>query len=357
MSRRCAAIRAVIAATMLLAACAPGQEEAQGTDFADALMLVDSLVIVETATDFVARPTHLSTYGTRGLFITDAFARNVIHVRVNGQVAGGIGRRGRGPGEFEAPSTVLVAHDSLLYVADQVRGGVIVRDLASGQERELLRMEGNRPTMTIVGDTIYAGTVNATRGTSLARWSTSGGPVRYFGTLPAAFLRSPFNRFVQNVSLAAWRDTLAYVVGLSEVVYIATTDGVVRDSVVVPRGSRRGVPNEARQATMREPKDIASGSSLPWALGSLSDGRLVVVFADGEMRGPNTLGGRLYVSVLGRGRGASCTDIPLPGDGHELPRITFDGDRMLVLEQRVVGGRPLNVLRRYAFPASCAPVA
>jgi hypothetical protein len=273
-------------------------------------------------------------------------------VRTNGEIAGGIGGRGRGPGEFEAPSTVLVAHDSLLFVADQIRGGVIVRSLSTGQEQRLLRMEGNRPTMAIVGDTIYAGTVNAIRGTSLARWTTTGDSVRYFGALPTSFTRSPFGRFIHNVPLAAWRDTLAHIVGLSEVVHLATSDGQLRDSVVVPRVRRRGIPSEASQRMLRDPGAVAAASSLPWALGALSDGRLVVVFADGEVRA-NTMGGRLFVSIVARGTGASCIDVPLPSDGQELPRIAFDGDRMLVLEQRVVGNKALNVLRRYRFPAAC----
>jgi hypothetical protein len=346
-------------AALLLAAtgaCTGGGREAHGASPAAALALVDSLVIIETPEAYVARPTHLSVSERHGLFITDAFARNVIHVRVNGEVVGGIGRRGRGPGEFEAPSTVLVAHDSLLYVADQMRGGVVVRSLVTGQERGVVRMEGNRPTMTIIGDTVYAGTVNATRGTSLARWTTGGDSVRYFGALPESFTRSPFSRFIFNVSLAAWRDTLAYMVGLSEVVYIATSDGTLRDSLVVPRAHRRGVPSVARQATLRDPSAVAAASSIPWALGALSDGRLVAVFADGEVRA-NTLGGKVYVSVLSRGGGASCPDVPLPSDGHELPRIAFDGDQMLVLEQRVVGGKALNVVRRYSFPAPCVVVS
>lgn len=320
------------------------------------LSLVDSLVLVESAATYVASPTHLAASATRGLFITDAFARTVIHVAPDGAVDGVVGRRGRGPGEFESPSTLLVAHDSLLFVADQARGGVVVRDLVAGTERGILRIEGNRPTMTLVGDTIYAGTVNTMRGTALASWSTGGDSVRYFGELPAAFLRSPLRQFVYNVSLAAWRDTLAYVVGISDVVYIATSDGQLTDSVRVPRATRRGIPGEARLASFRDPGALAAGTSIPWALGALRDGRLVVVFADGEMR-QTGLAGRLYATVISRGTGTSCADLPIPSDGHELPRITFVGDRMLVLEQRLVGGKAVSVVRRYAFPDGCGTTA
>lgn len=322
------------------------------------LRLVDSLVLHERPDAYVARPTHIAVSGRRELFISDAFSRTVLHVLADGNVHGMIGRRGRGPGEFEAPSTVLVAaHDSLLYVADAARGGVIVRDLASGAERGVLRMEGNRPTMTLVGDTIFAGTVNVSRGTALARWTARGDSVQYFGRIPAAYLRSPLRQFIHNVSLDAWADTLAYVVGLSEVVYVATSDGEVRDSLVVPRRFRRGLPDEARLAGMRDPREVAEGTSLPWALGALSDGRLAVVFADGVMR-QNALGGRLFVTLVSRDGGGSCPDVPIPGAGDELPRVAFDGDEMLVLDQRVVDGRALSVVRRYDFPAGCAaPVA
>lgn len=335
-----------------LIACAPDAGGHTATS-PGALALVDTLVIAESPTAYVSRPTHLTASARHGLFISDAFSRNVIQVRRDGAIAGGIGRRGRGPGEFEAPSTILIAHDSLLFVADQMRGGVVVRDLTSGTERGLVRVEGNRPTMSLVGDTIFAGTVNTVRGTSLARWTTRGDSVAYFGSLPASFSRSPLSRFVYNVSLAAWPDTLAYIVGLSDVIYIATSDGRLRDSVVVPRAQRRGVPSEVRIASLRDPMAVAAESSLPWALGRLSDGRLVVVFADGDLRA-NVLSGRLYVSVLSRRGGESCTDVLLPSDGNELPRITFDGDQMLALEQRVVDGRAVHVVRRYSFPAACA---
>jgi hypothetical protein len=339
------------------AACGPGLDDgavAGGPRATAGLRLVDTLVLAERADAFVGRPTHIAVTSGRELFISDAFSRTVLHVHANGDVRGSIGRRGRGPGEFEAPSTVLVAaHDSLLFVADAARGGVIVRDLLSGAERAMLRMEGNRPTMTLVGDTVFAGTVNATRGTVLARWTTRGDSVRYFGTLPAAFLRSPLRQFIHNVSLDAWGDTLAYVVGLSEVVYVATNDGAVRDSVVVPRTRRRGVPGEVRLASLRDPRAVAEETSLPWALGALGDGRLAVVFADGVIR-RDALGGQLYVTLVSRdGRGA-CADLPIPGDGEELPRVVFDGDEMLVLEQRVVRGRAMTVVRRYDFPAGCA---
>lgn len=351
----------VVAASVLTSLASCARDAAHGVmslaTSSRALTLVDTLLITETPSAYVSRPTHLTASARHGLFISDAFSRNVIHVRRDGAIAGGIGRRGRGPGEFEAPSTILVVHDSLLFVADQMRGGVVVRDLTSGGERGLVRLEGNRPTMSLVGDTIFAGTVNTVRGTSLARWTTGGDSVSYFGSLPASFARSPLSRFVYNVSLAAWPDTVAYVVGLSDIVYIATSDGHLRDSVVVPRAQRRGLPSEVRIASLRDPMSVAAESSLPWALGRLSDGRLVVVFADGDMRA-NVLSGRLYVSVLSRRGGESCTDVLLPSDGNELPRITFDGDQMLALEQRVVDGRAVHVVRRYAFPAACtAPTA
>jgi len=338
---------------LTLAACAAGDGETQVGAGAATITLVDTVLIEETPSVFVARPAHLAVSGRDEFFISDAFSRNVIHVRANGQVAGGIGRRGRGPGEFEAPTTMLVAHDSLLLVADQARGGVVVRSLESGLERALLRIEGARPTMTMVGDVVYAGTVNSVRRTALARWNLGGDSVHYFGVLPDAYERSPMRDFIRNVSLAAWGDTLAYIVGLTDVVYIATSDGRLSDSLRVPRLTRRGLPTGQRLAALRDPNKAAAESSLPWALGSLRDGRLVAVFADGEMRS-NAFGGRLFVTVLARAGNAHCTDILVPSDGHELPRVAFDGDEMLVLEQRVVRGRAVHVVRRYSFPAACS---
>ncbi len=343
------------ALTLGTAACAT-QEASATVEAGAGITLVDSLVLVETPQAFIGRPTHVAASTAYGYFISDAFSRTVMRVNPAGSVDLVIGRRGFGPGEFEAPSTVLATDDSLLFVADQARGGVVVRDLASGEERGLVRIEGNRPTMTLVGDTVFAGTVNHARGTVLARWTTAGDSVQYFGALPAAYLRSPVRSFIHNVSLDAWHDSIAYVVGLSEMVYIATLDGIVRDSVVVPRVRRRGVPRDGELAALRDPRAIAEATSLPWALGALSDGRLVVVFADSEMR-QNALGGRLFVSVLARDGRATCTDLPVPGDGHELPRVAFDGDRMLVLEQRVVDGKAVSVMRRYTFDAGCPSTA
>lgn len=350
-------VTALLASLAAASGCANSSEASAATEPSAGLTLVDSLVLVESPQAFIGKPTHMAVSAELGYYVSDAFSRTVMHISREGAVDQVIGRRGRGPGEFEAPSTVLVTRDSLLLVADQARGGVVVRDLVHDTERALVRIEGNRPTMTLVGDTVYAGTVNVGRGTALARWTTTAGDsVRYFGTLPAAFLRSPMRQFIHNVSLVAWQDTVAYVVGLSETVYIATTDGTVRDSMPVPRAHRRGVPGEGRLAALRDPRAVAAATSLPWALGALSDGRLVVVFADGEVM-QGALGGRLFVSVVDRRGGRSCADLPLPGDGHELPRIVFDGDQMLVLEQRVIDGKALSVLRRYRFDASCHPGA
>lgn len=344
--------RAVMTALQLLissSACS-SPPEGRGPSAA-AMSLVESVRLEESDTAFIGRAIGVAATKGGTLLVTEGHGRRVIGFTRRGELSHVLGRYGNGPGGFVTPSDLVVVNDSLLYVSDFSRGGVILWNWKDGREVRPLLLAGSPATLAVVGDTIYAGTLNFTKGTAFARWTANDDSVTYFGSLPPGLAQSPLREGFGRVTLAAWADSLAYSIGLSDVIFIATSKGVIRDSVRVPRRVRRGIPvdlNAARPDT----RAIASRASLTFGMGRLSDGRLVVIHMDADfLKAAGS--GKLYVSAASRDDGRVCVDMPLLHDAEQVPRVGFDGDTLLVLDQRVLGDSVFSTLHRFTISKGC----
>lgn len=331
------------------AACTP-PPEAQGPS-ATSLALVESVRLQESDTAFIGRAIGVASMKGGAVLVTEGHGRRVIGFSRRGELSHVLGRYGNGPGGFVTPSDLVVVNDSLLYVSDFSRGGVILWNWKAGREIGPLLLAGSPATLAVVGDTIYAGTLNFTKGTAFARWIASDDSVTYFGSLPPGLAGSPLREGFGRVTLAAWADSIAYSIGLSDVILIASSNGVIRDSIRVPRRIRRGIPTDL-DAARPDTRAIASRASLTFGMGRLSDGRLVVVHMDADFR-KATGSGKLYVTAASRDAGDACVDMPLLHDAEQVPRIGFDGDTLLALDQRVRGDSVFSTLHRFTISKDC----
>jgi hypothetical protein len=318
---------------------------------AAAIRLVESVRLEESDTAFIGRAIGVAATKGGTVLVTEGHSRRVVGFTRRGELSHVLGRYGNGPGGFVTPSDLVVVNDSLLYVSDFSRGGVIRWNWKERREIGPLLLAGSPATLAVVGDTIYAGTLNFTKGTAFARWTASDDSITYFGSSPPGLARSPLREGFGRVTLAAWSDSIAYSIGLSDVIFIASSKGLVLDSVRVPRRVRRGIPVDLN-ASRPDTRAIASRASLTFAMGRLRDGRLVIIHMDADfLKAAGS--GKLYVSALSRDDGSACVDMPLLHDAEQVPRVGFDGDTLLALDQRVLGDSVFSTLHRFTIPKGC----
>lgn len=306
------------------------------------------VLLEESDTAYIGRAISIAAAPSGDLFIVDGFSRSILRYSSNGQLNAVLGRRGRGPSEFEMPAQLEVPNDSTMLVSDVARGGVIQWDLHTGHERRILPLEGRSPMLQSSRGEVLIGSLHPVRRTVFANLRAAPDSTEYFGAIPVAFLASPSNRTFFSVFFTAWDDTLAYVVGLSETVRIVTRSGVQIDTVQIPLNGRRGIPSGAVSASMTVP-DVLKRASALWAVERMADGRLVVVFIDGTLRG-TVMTGQLRLTVLSPDRKRGCIDIPLGGADAEPARLAIVRNSLWSLEQEVKGQRVRSVVRHYELP-------
>ena len=182
-----------------------------------------------------------------GFYVAELSLSRVIQYDRNGALVAAIGRKGTGPGEFQAPGAMTLIQDSLLVVNDAGQRGLALFNAHTRRYIRLVRNDGVPTAMLAWRDTLFMGLVipKTERMTSLAKWPLSRDTVRYFGTLPAEYAQS--KQIAQTLPMAVmtrWRDTLLIGFAGHQDLFLASADGRVRDTVNIPARVRRGVPRD-----------------------------------------------------------------------------------------------------------------
>jgi sugar lactone lactonase YvrE len=117
---RRAAAAGLLALACALHGCGEGRSGASARAASDAPLLVplDSVVLAEGDSAYVAGTSGLAVAPDGSFFVSDHMAKRVHVFRRDGRFLRSIGRPGRGPGEFGGPSDLAFDGDSLLYVVD-----------------------------------------------------------------------------------------------------------------------------------------------------------------------------------------------------------------------------------------------
>ncbi len=94
---------------------------------------IDSVRIAENDSLLLSRPNRI-VVGSRGdYFVVDGAEARVLEITSAGRIVRTFGRKGSGPGEFQAPGSSAVQGDTLLAVMDVVLGRVALFDLRTGK--------------------------------------------------------------------------------------------------------------------------------------------------------------------------------------------------------------------------------
>jgi hypothetical protein len=332
---------------LLLAGAACGGRDARSAG--PALVALDSVLLAENDTVFLGKPSGFIATPDGRFVVSDLFTRRVVVFGRDGHVERVIGKRGKGPGELDAPSWLAMDGDSLLYVMDDADTRIEAFDPRTGEFRWGRRLPGRFSMLASYERGLLAGYADSARNASVAVITADTGSLPAMGPLPALLRGNPIVRGVFGaVELTAFHDTLVTAYEVSDHVYLSRVGGGVLDSIEVPVVRRRG----SRPELLRKVSDPNSAMkaayhlSMPGELARMSSGQLALVSFDWQWTA-SRVQGTGYVSLVDLARRRSCPDAPLPGPGDPIPRVAFRGDTLWALVQQVEAERPYTVLRAY----------
>lgn len=306
------------------------------------LILVDSVQLQEMDTAYLAAPANLVSDHAGNLLIADPMNGKVLEFDRAGKFVRSIGRKGKGPGEFKGPVTLVLLGDSAVAVADWALRRLSVFGRMDGSFIRSIEIDGYPFSMHLLRDTIWMGDVNRLTKTSVAGWPIHADQPFYSGPLPVEYKEYPLLQDMHPYATAL-RIQDGVLVGFSghSSLFLMNPDGGVRDTVYIPSRTRRGFPSDmARRFTDPDltSEEVASMASSLMALAPLSSGPIVAVHFDITFK-ENLTTADGYISLLSSDLKKACVDAPLAFGKDGRPAIAFRGDTLIALEQRVVSDR------------------
>jgi hypothetical protein len=300
------------------------------------------------------------------VYSADPMTRMIHVFRPDGSHEQSIGRRGDGPGEFQAMGRPgLVADDSILGIADANRGVLIQYAAESGT---YLREDPWPGGAIAVGAWVEVGDRVIIPVSGQAEpyviWNRKTGSVEAFSAMPPEWagsssfsMRSGFAGAVEGPG-GGWLAQLQLVGGVVRLDSLGSREAVI----AVPSLRRRANPGGAAQAYLDAARrdqrpDLFALGAMTAGIGRRPDGLLTLLHIDfsGSVQDTEAepLIQKLFVSLVDPGDGRSCVDgaVPLEPDDLALPQ--FVGDTMFFLTQHVTdAGSVQRWLRSYVVDAS-----
>lgn len=303
---------------------------------ADSLRSVSSAVeLAQTDSVFVSEPSALAVTDDR-LFVADAGTSSILVYDRNGAFLHGIGRRGRGPGEFVAPAAMSVIGEGRMAIADAAlqRISIIDKQFAVTQT---LRVPVQALSLSAVPQGFVLGAQDPISKTSALYARIADSSVRRFGSLPNALVENPQLAASYPFSVVAYVSERV-VIGFtgSEWLYRATLDGKIVDSVRATARIRRGVPDDLAERLRKStsPENEAQSISMLVSLAPLSGGRTAMVHMDFVVDGP-AVTGKAYFSALNPQLQPICRDVVVPLERDTRPMFAFHADTLFVVQNRL----------------------
>ena len=146
---------------------------------------------------------------------------------------------------------------------------------------------------------------------------------------------------IQYLTAVADLDSLI-LVGISgnRNLWIIDRHGTKRDSLVIPRAARRGVPANIVDVLRKVDSDAEAMEAVStlYSLWTLPDGGVASVYDDIEVVDYQQLilGARVYVSVLSPGLQSACVDYLVAEASEDRPRHAWNGDTLFVTSREIM---------------------
>ena len=334
------------------------------------LRQLEPVRIQDTDSLFVARPLQM-VLGPRGhLFLTEGRETRVLDIGPTGRIERVFGRKGRGPGEFESPTAMAAAGDTILAVYDHSVKRVTFVDIPGWKLRRVSPLLIQRPPeIRFVGNDLMVTMWDFGSNTSLAKVAEETGALEERqGVIPSLGAQTQL-----LITGAFWNGTFAPVgdeffamYEVSSSLYRWKRGAREAREIPIPVMRRRGIPAGLFELLLRDPAKatpaLVFDRSVPVAIAQVSSDIVAIVTMDVKVEG-EMWSGVHHVTLYDHRRDRLCVDLPVPASrtritmGRDpLPHVAVRGDTLALLEQaESPAGDPIHLLRRYRIePALCA---
>jgi hypothetical protein len=335
-------------------ACGPWQADRTPPAGAS-LVLVDTVLLAEPDTAYVARAGGLAVGPNQLIYVADQVSARVYAYHRTGQLAGIVGRRGQGPGEFLQPLRIAFSGDSLLIVSDLNPRTLHLFRLPSLAPIREVFVEGILTDVQARNDTVFMAVARNAQNTGLAVLPAGKTVVEFRGMRPPRYRRwTTFERYVSPAAMALSGDTIAVAYSAYNGVFFYDLGGRLLGAVTLPAVRRRSIsPNAGNEPLAGKTINTKNALfSTAYAATRLSSGTLAFVHFDFSYTGtsPSVQG---FLSLLSADRKSACIDARIPLSQDSFGQAAFRGDTLFTVDQTVSdGSRARSVVRAYVISAA-----
>lgn len=343
----------MILPALLVLDCLGCRSQVRGQDSrSPSLVLVDTVLLEQTDSSFIGRPTAFKV-ADDGTYLISDWRNFVVHrYSPAGRHIQTYGEFGQGPGQFVGVSENAAGGDSLLFV----NGGaeMAVFDLRTGRFKWKRRLPLAPTTFAGTEKGVYFGYVNRRRRSTVGFVDGESDSLAYGGPFPvplgvSKYVDGPFSKL--RVARIARPDTIVLALQSSDYLFVGPFHGPFDSAaiaVVRRRGSRQDLLRKVRDENVAFARSVLFRTSAPWSVGRLSNGTYAYVALDDTiLPGKKIFSGTAFVSVVDVQRHRSCVDTPIPAAREPVPYVALKRDSLLVLVQYVANARPIAVVRKY----------
>lgn len=343
-----ASILGLVTITMLLS-CAlgcgrdhehlPATVSAKSVESGPAVVSLDSIVLEESDTLYLARPLSMAIDQLDGSFyIGDTYAGRVVRYDRSGHPISVYGAPGPGPAEIGQLGAVFLV-PSAVGVIDTRTGSLKLFDADRNTAVRSVPFLGiPNPVIGPTAGRVWIGAHVVSTNSSIVSWDPESDSLEYPGPMPEEFASYPNLSRFNTIPVVHWADTLLVGWGPLNGLVLLTEQNRVIDTIVVPAVRRRGATTEAIHRAAGNLAALLNGISLFIGIGRRPDGSIAMVYFDNhiETEQSTRITASVYVSVLSTDRSRVCVDARVPVVSDAQPVVQLAGDTLFVLEQRVV---------------------
>jgi hypothetical protein len=323
--------------------------------------------VIDTDTLFLAVPVGLALGETGNIYVVERRERRVLEVDPAGRIRRAFGRSGRGPGEFESPSTMALSGDTLLAVHDRATRRITLIDLRTGNHQAIVPLqEAWPPTMRFAGPELLVLSWDLDARTALATVDLTGRVRQREGVVPPIGLKHPMlmrTQFRSGFFTLSGPDVFA-IFELSPNLFRWTRGSRDGIEIAIPKLRRKSVTDAFFETLLQDPSRAATmiwERSIPRAIEVVTPSIVALVTADVRIDGA-TWSATHHLTLVDHQASRACVDIEVPAArlpvnaSDPLPDVALRGNLMVLLEPELgASGEPVYTIRRFQIdPAACA---
>ena len=317
----------------------------------------DSIVLEESADDYLVYPGTLVPDGAGGYLVTDYRQPRVFQYSAEGRLVMRYGAGGEGPGEWEEAQIALPHGADHILVLSWKPYAAQRFERNGGRFVERFALRGYVESAAVDANDLWISGAHYSPRSAVRRLTLGEEEAEPIVDLPEPYREGgPVGGMFNSLPFTKWSDTLLVAFMPLPYLILADESGREFDRFEVPAVHRRQTPADPEPVIMDHRQTgtyFGIFGLFPSTIGlhRRPDGSFLLVHADLAGEDPPLHTETLWVSVIDADRTRACPDGRVPLGPESNPVVGFEGDRLLVLEQVLGGGDAVTVLRRVAVDA------